>query len=126
VIVVSLVTSWKPSARVVACQDVAAMAAAMAPAMSSQLAVSRLEVTAARLRELVELRPAIVFRLPPFGLQPALLLETMKRGKEGAGLDVERPASDLGDPARYAKAVIGPERERPQNQQIECPLKNPT
>jgi hypothetical protein len=84
----------------------------------------RVEVAAARLGELVELRPAVVFRLAPLGLQPALLFEAVERGKERTGLDVEGAAGDLRDSARDAKAVIGAQRKRAQNQQIERPLEN--
>ena len=53
----------------------------------------------------VELGPARVLGLAPLGVEPAGPLESLERGEEGAGIDLEDIPRNLFDPAGNAEAV---------------------
>ncbi len=81
-----------------------------------------LELTAAGLRQLIELRAAAVLGFTPRGAEPAGFFEAMEGGEERSRFHLERPLGDLLDPPRHAEPVQLAGRERLQDQQIERPL----
>ena len=72
--------------------------------------------------ERVELCHAAGFRGPPFGRDPALLLEAVQRRVKRALLDLKSLPGDLLDALCDRPTVLGFERDGLQNQQIERSL----
>ena len=80
------------------------------------------QLAPARLRQRVKLRAAVVFRFTPLRSKPALLFQPVQRREQRSGLDVERASRELRDAPRDAQAVVRPQRQRAQDQQVESPL----
>src|SRR5512132_1254010 len=81
------------------------------------------ELSSAGGGELVVLGAAVVFGRPPAGGKPAGCLETVERGEERSGPDIEGAARDLLDAAGDAKPVQLAESKRFEDQEVERPLK---
>src|SRR5271154_3659988 len=77
---------------------------------------------AARLREPVILRAAVVFRFAPERAEPVRFLHAVQCGKERAGLDDKCPLRDLLDAAGDAQTMELSWSKRLENEQIECAL----
>ena len=77
------------------------------------------QTLAARGGELIELGPAIVLRCAPARLQQPLPHQAKQAGIQRALLNQQRIAGDLPDAQKNAVAMQRPQRNRPQNQQIE-------
>src|SRR6267142_2295103 len=71
------------------------------------------------LRELVELRAAVVFGGSPCGREPARLFEPVQGGEQRPGLHLECAPGDVLDPARDAEAVVLAERECLEVEKVE-------
>src|ERR1051325_11086243 len=72
------------------------------------------------LRYRVELRLAVIFRSPPFGSNPTLLLETNQRRVNSTFIKLEQVLADLFEAARNTVPVQRPKHfKRPQNHHIE-------
>ena len=83
------------------------------------LPLLRCQLAAAGRSERVGLHaPAFLVRAP-FPGNPAVLLQSVERGEEGARLHVEGAAGQLADPIGHADAVQRLQFERAQDQQIE-------
>ena len=80
------------------------------------------ELAAAVAREPVVLGLAVVLRRVPFRVDPALLLQPVKRRVERALIDAQHVARDLLDALRDAPAVHRLERERLQDEHVERAL----
>jgi len=76
-------------------------------------------LSAALLGERVELGFASGLGFFPFGLQPASVFQTMKRGIEGALMDLEEVLRDLLKALRDSVAVAGAQSDNLQNQEIQ-------
>src|SRR6266567_333113 len=81
------------------------------------------QTPAARGSEFVELGAAIVLRGAPTRLEQSLADETKQAGIERALFDQQGIAGDLPDAEKDAVAVQGPERDRPQDEEIESARK---
>src|SRR3977135_2452776 len=73
-------------------------------------------------REAVVLGAAIVLGVAPFRLQPPFVVQAVERGKQRAGLHLERAARDLLDAAGDPEPCMLAERERAENQQVQGAL----
>src|SRR5204863_4932369 len=81
-----------------------------------------LKLTASSPGQPVELRPALVLGLAPFRGDEALMLQPVQRRVQGALLDLEVVARDLLDAQQDAVAVLGTERNRFEDEQVERAL----
>jgi len=78
----------------------------------------RLQPRASSRRQRIELRAAIVLRILPLGLNPALVLQTMQSGVQRALLNLQHAFGDLHNALRYRPPVHRLQRKRLQNQQV--------
>ena len=81
------------------------------------------ELFAAGAGELVILRAAVVLRCAPTGLDPATALEAMEGGIKRTLLDAEDIARYLLDAFRDGPAVLRPDGERSEDEEVECALR---
>jgi hypothetical protein len=70
-------------------------------------------------REGVELGAAVVLRRPPRGLEQPAIFEAVEGGVERALLDGEVAPGDLLDTEEDPVAVLGPERDGFEDEQVE-------
>ena len=73
-------------------------------------------------REAVELRSLVVLGCAPFGLDPALAPQAVKRGIQAAVFDLEEVVGLGADHLPDAVAVLRSPLQSPQDQQIQRPL----
>ena len=78
-----------------------------------------LELPPTRCSEAVVLGSAIVLCRPPLSLQLAVLLQTIERGKERSGIDVELIVAENRQPLGDAEAVHRLTHKNRQNHEIE-------
>src|SRR5204863_7294670 len=74
-------------------------------------------------RQLIKLGAAIVFRRAPSGFDPALALQAMQRGIEGALLYKKSLAGDLMNALRDGPAVLRLKSEGAEDQQVQGALR---
>src|SRR5205823_14643161 len=77
-----------------------------------------LQILAPRRRQRIELRPAIVVRLTPLGLDPSALLKAMEGGIERSLVHLEHFPGHLPDALGDAPAVHGFKREGLEDQEV--------
>src|SRR5262249_6907346 len=80
------------------------------------------ELFSADLRQRVEAGPAVVLGSAPCRADPSPRLEPLQRGVKGAVFDQQLVAGGLLNRPRDALAVLRPEYQHPQDQQIERAL----
>ena len=88
-----------------------------------QVAVSASSCLAAGAGQLVELGPPVVVGRPPPRGDPAAPLQPVQGGVQRALRHLQRGARDLVEALRDGPAVLRPERQRLEDQQIECALR---
>ena len=92
----------------------------------AQLAPGRdltVQTCASAFGQLVVLRAPVVVRRAPRGLDPSSALEPMERGIQGALANIQCGAGDLMQALRDGPSVSRLERQRLENQEIECSLR---
>jgi hypothetical protein len=75
------------------------------------------------LRQAIVFGAAVVLRISPKGGNPAFFFHSVEGGKERAGFDIKRAASDLLDSSRDSEPVLLAGNQRPQDKQIQSALK---
>ena len=80
------------------------------------------ELSPSRAREAVVLRASRVGRLTPLGVEPSSALETVQRGEQRAGVDLEHAARDLLDAAGDAEPVHRLQAQRFEDEHVERAL----
>src|SRR5215469_2491614 len=80
------------------------------------------ELLTAGFSQAVVFGPAIILSCPPLRLNPSGTLETAERGKEGTGIHLKNAFADLLDAHGNAITVHRFQRQRLQNQHVQCPL----
>src|SRR6185437_3419971 len=80
------------------------------------------KLLAPRGRERVEARAAVVLRRAPRALDPVAVLEALQRRVERSVIDQQRRPRACLNGERDAVAVMGPQREDAENEQVERAL----
>src|SRR5439155_13832819 len=82
-----------------------------------------LQLLSAAFRKVVILSPATVLRYAPVGFDPAPALESVQRRIQRALLHLKNVARNLLNALGDGPAVLGFERQRFQNEEIQCALR---